>query len=193
MVRSFRPDLVPDAVLSEILELARRAPSAGNTAAVEFLVLSQPDVVARYWATTFTDNKRATFAFPGLFSAPTVVIITTQPGAYLQRYSEPDKQSTDLGVSADAWTVPFWWVDAGAVIQNLLLLVQTRDLDACLFGLFEHEGAVRREFGIPSDRRAVAAIAIGHGAGDEQQGRSASRPRAPIDQITFWQEWPEPR
>ncbi len=192
MVRSFRPDPVADAVLSEVLDLARRAPSAGNIAAVEFLVLSQPAAVARYWSTTFTEEKRSSFAFPGLFSAPAVVIITTQPDAYLKRYSEPDKKHTGLGVHPDAWTVPYWWVDAGAVIQNLLLLVQTRNLDACLFGLFEHEAAVRKEFGVPEDRRAVAAIAIGHSAGNERQGRSASRPRAPIDQITFWQEWPEP-
>lgn len=193
MVRSFRPDPVSDKILSEILDLARRAPSAGNTSAAEFLVLSQPDEVARYWATTFTDDKRASFGFPGLFAAPALVIVTTQPDAYLQRYSEPDKNRTGLGVDQDAWTVPFWWVDAGAVIQNLLLLVQTRDLDACLFGLFEHEEAVRREFGVPPDRRVVAAIAIGHRADDERSGRSALRPRAPIDEITHWQEWREPQ
>ena len=156
---------------------------------MEFLVLSQPAAVARYWSTTFTADKRKTFAFPGLFSAPAIVLITTRPEAYLLRYSEPDKKNTHLGAHRDSWTVPFWWVDAGAVIQNLLLLVQTRDLDACLFGLFEHEEAIRREFGIPSDRCAVAAIAIGHASEDQQPGRSASRSRPPLEQITFWQEW----
>ncbi|NNF54802.1 MAG: nitroreductase family protein [Acidimicrobiales bacterium] len=187
------PEPVGDDTLSEILDLARRAPSAGNTSAVEFLVLSQPAAVAHYWSTTFTPEKRATFAFPGLFAAPAIVILTTRPEAYVQRYSEPDKKRTGLGDHPDAWTVPYWWVDAGAVIQNLLLLVQTRNLAACLFGLFDHEDAVRKEFGVPSDRRVVAGIAIGYDAGDRQQGRSASRPRAPIDQITFWQEWPAPR
>ena len=138
MVRSFRPDALAEGMVDDLCDIARRAPSAGNTQACEFLVLD----------------------------------------SYVERYSEPDKARTGLGEGVERWSVPYWWVDAGAVAQNLLLAAVDASLGACLFGLFEHEAAVARQFNIPSDRRLVATIAIGHRSDDDiERGRSAQRAR----------------
>lgn len=184
MVRAFDPAPLDDGRLDDLLDRARRAPSAGNTAATGFVVLDDPDAVDRYWDVTLPAGpRRDGFRWRGLLDAPALVIVSTEPERYLARYSEPDKAGAGRGGSIDRWPVPYWWVDAGAVIQNLLLLAVEAELGACLFGLFDHEPAVREEFDLDDGLRLVATVAVGRPLPDEP-GRSASRPRPPIDEVT---------
>ncbi len=183
MVRDFAPDPLPPGRLDELLGLARRAPSAGNTASTLFVVLDRPELVAGYWDTTLPAGpRRDRFRWQGLLRAPALVLVATEPQRYLDRYAEPDKAATGRGGSVDRWPVPYWWVDAGAVIQNLLLLAVEAGLGACLFGPFDHEPALRERFGLDDDLRLVATIAVGHPRPDSP-GRSADRPRPPLDQV----------
>ena len=196
MIRTFSNTPVEQSVIKEILENARRAPSAGNTQATEFLVLNTPDAVKNYWATSMSENSQTTFRWQSLLTAPVLVLVLTRPQAYLDRYTESDKAPTGRGVSEQQWPVPYWWVDAGAVLQNLLLLVTERGLGCCLFGPFDHEPALRSMFSIPEDRRIVATLAIGHptdldasGLDSDARGRSSGRPRPRLDSITHWGRW----
>ena len=191
MTRHFSAEAVEAEQLLEILELARRAPSAGNTQAVEFLVLNQPEDVSRYWATTMEPDKQKTFAWPSLLCAPVLVLVLTRPGAYLGRYSEEDKAKSGRWQSEDRWPVPYWWVDSGAVIENLLLLATDVKLGACLFGPFDYEPDLRETFAIPSDRRIVASIALGHPLSG-RPGRSSGRPRPALSTILHFGSWSEP-
>jgi len=74
MTRSFLPTEIPTETVDRLLDRARRAPSAGNTASVEFLVLDTDDDVAAYWSTTLTDERREVFPWPGLLDAPVLVV-----------------------------------------------------------------------------------------------------------------------
>lgn len=191
MVRAFADRPVEQSQLMDLLELARRAPSAGNTAAIEFVVLTG-SARSSYWDVTLPPERRAGFAFASLPDAGSLVLVLTRPDAYPERYSEQDKSHSGRGIGIDAWPVPFWWVDAGAAIQNLLLLAHSAGLGALLFGAFDHEPAVREELGIPSDRRIVGVVAIGHPADAEgPSGRSASRRRRRLEEITHHQRWSE--
>lgn len=189
MVRAFAPDPIPADDLNRLLDTARRGPSAGNTQATGFLVLNTPVDIERYWSTTFTPTGRQAFRWQGLFAAPVLVIVTTRPDSYPERYSEADKARPGLGESTEQWPVPFWWIDAGAVVQNLLLLAGERGLGACLFGIFDHEAAVKTKFGVPDDVRLVATIAMGRPL-DEEPGRSASRARPLLGEVAHYGVWP---
>lgn len=187
MHRSFEPRPLEPGTVDRLLDLARRGPSAGNTQATAFVVLDRPELTRRYWDTTLPDTgpdgARARFRWQGLLDAPVLVLVTTEPGRYLARYAEPDKASSGRGADVGRWPVPYWWVDAGAVVQNLLLLVAAdRQLGACLFGPFDHEPALRSAFGLADGVRLVATVAIGHPRPDEP-GRSAGRPRPPLDDV----------
>ena len=191
MTRDLRgPDLAPELV-DELCDLTRRAPSAGNTQGVDLLVLDDSASIGRYWDTTLPEPKRAGFGWPGLLTAPLLVVFSVDPGAYVDRYAQGDKSSTGLGAGADAWSVPFWWVDAGAAIENLLLAADGAGLGACLFGLFAHEGAVAAEFGVPPGRRLVATVAVGRHPHErtEPPGRSVSRPRRSLDDVIHRRGW----
>jgi nitroreductase len=183
MVRDFEPDPIPAAELDRLLDRSRKAPSAGNTSAVRFVVLDRPETVATYWDTTLPAGpRRDGFRWQGLLRAPVLVLVATEPDRYLERYSEADKAATGRGQSVDRWPVPYWWVDAGAVIQNLLLLAVDAGLGACLFGPFDHEPALAERLDLDPALRLVATIAVGRPRPDEP-GRSAARPRPPIEDI----------
>lgn len=183
MTRSFATRALDPDLVTRLLDGARRAPSAGNTQAAGFVLLDTPELVGRYWETTLGPERRATFRWPRLLDAPVLTIITTEPERYPDRYGEPDKISTGRN-TLDRWPVPYWWVDAGAVAQNVLLLAVEAGLGACLFGPFDHEPALRAEFDIDPSIRLVATIALGYRAeGDEAPGRSAQRGRRPLDEV----------
>ncbi|HEX2576273.1 MAG TPA: nitroreductase family protein [Aquihabitans sp.] len=188
MVRAFTDAPVPADVVDGLCDLARRAPSAGNSQATAFLVLDDHAARNQYWALTLPEPRRATFRWPGLLAAPVLVVVAVRPDAYVDRYAEADKAATGLGRGAGEWPVPYWWVDAGAAAEHLLLGVVDAGLGACLFGLFDHEGAVADAFGVPEGWRLVATIAIGHPAPDAP-GRSAGRPRRPLDEVRHRNGW----
>ncbi len=187
MVRSFKDVPVDNAVVDQICDLARRAPTAGNTVGIEFLVLEGNDTAA-YWDVTFSEERRADFAWPGLLRAPVLIVVWADVDAYLRRYREPDKRHTGLGIATQAWPVPYWFVDGGAAVMTMLLAAEDHGLGAAFFGLFEHEEAVRKRFDVPGDRRAVGTIAIGHRAPD-RLSLSARRGRPDLSDVMHRRRW----
>ena len=185
MVRAFDRRPIAPEVLDAVLDAARRVPSAGNSQGVDLVVLDEPE---RYWSITFDGDRRG-FRWQGLFDAPVLVIPVVDPDTYARRYSEPDKARTGLG-SVEAWSVPYWWVDGGMAVQNLLLACVDAGLGALFFGIFEHESAVKAGFGIPEERRVVGVIALGHPApGGDEPGASAARHRRTLEETVHRGHW----
>lgn len=191
MTRAFLDRPLPDDQLDALVDLARRSPAAGNTAGVEYLVLTGADTV-RYWDTTLPPARRQDFPWPRLLAAPAIIVPWVDPAAYVARYGEADKARTGLGAGADAWQVPYWWVDGGMAAMVLLLAAESAGLGALFFGLFDHEAGVREAFGVPDGRRAIGAIAVGHRAPDQRRSASAARGRPGIDAVIHRGRW-EPR
>lgn len=200
MCRNFTSDPLEPGLVDELLDLARRAPAAGNTAALRFLVLDSAAAVAAYWDTTLPAARRPSFPWPGLLSAPVLVVPCVSADAYLVRYAEPDKAArraegdpavrTGLGRDQAAWRVPYWWVDAGMAAQNLLLAATDRGLGALFFGIFDHEPALRARFGIPTEWLPIGTVALGHTApGAARPANSAARPRQPIAELIHRGTW----
>ena len=182
MCRNFLPEPLSDGLVTELLDQARRSPSAGNAQAVEFWVVTDAE---RYWQLTLTFERRAEFPWPGLLAAPVLVVVLTDPERYVERYAEPDKSHTGLGDGTDAWPVPYWWVDAGMAVHHLLVGASAAGLGSCFFGAFEHEAAVIEGLGIPKTRRIVGTVALGYAA-EDRPSSSAARPRRPLDEIIHY-------
>jgi nitroreductase len=187
MVRAFTAEPVGDGVVESLVDLARRAPSAGNSQGMAYVVLAGGET-ARYWDLTLPASRRDGFRWPGLLTAPVLVVVLVRPAAWVERYREPDKVTTGLGTGESSWAVPYWWVDAGMAVEHLLLGAVDHRLGACFFGMFGHEPAVLAELGVPDGWRGVGVVAIGHPAPDEP-GRSAGRPRPPLDGVLHRGGW----
>ncbi|HEX8803053.1 MAG TPA: nitroreductase family protein [Acidimicrobiales bacterium] len=189
MVRSFAADPVAPATVDHLVDLARRAPSAGNTQAWRFVVLEGADT-GRLWEATLGDPaRRAAFRWQGLLAAPVLVLPLVRPDAYVDRYAEGDKAATGLGAGRSAWPVPYWWVDVGMVVHGLLLGAVDAGLGALFYGLFDHEEAALAALGVPDGWRAPGVVALGRPAGDDVPGRSAGRPRPPLGEVLHRGGW----
>lgn len=179
MCRDFTGELVPDELLERVLAAAFRGPSAGNTEFLDLVVLRGGDTAA-YWDVTLPPGpRRDAFPWPGVLRAPVLVVPVVDPGAYVRRYSEPDKRASGMGGSEAAWPVPYWWVDGGAAVMGLLLAAEGAGLGALLFGQFSHEPAVRELLGVPDGRRCLGTVALGWPApGGRRPSGSARRGRS---------------
>ena len=185
MVRRYAPDrpVAPETV-DELLHYGLRAPSAGFTQGVSFLVLIE-EAVRRFWAVTSAGPNRW---LDGMSGAPVLILVWTDRGAYERRYAEPDK---GWPAEDQPWTTPFWYVDGGMAAQNILLGATDRGLGACFFGVpLERLDAVRAEFGVPEDQASVGVISLGWPGEDQQTGGSPSRrTRKPADALIHHGQW----
>ncbi len=161
-IRAYDPARTIDpAVVEQIVRTGLRTPSAGNTCAVTLSVLTG-HAVDRFWQLTAADTDNAWLR--GMRGAPVLVLVWTSREAYLPRYSEP--------------SAPWWWVDAGMVVQNLLLAATDAGLDSAFVGVPpQAQAAVASSYG-DADSQSVGMVALGHRLADHRPRppRRASRP-----------------
>jgi nitroreductase len=182
MVRNYDTSrAVPDGVLARVLDHAVRAPSAGFSQGWDFVVLRAASEREAFWAATTDPASEVDTWLRGIRNAPCLVVCCSSPGAYLDRYAEPDKGWTDR--DAARWPVPYWDVDTGMAALLMLLTAVDEGLAGLFFGVpVEHVDAVRTALRIPADRNLVGVVALGHGAPD-RRSPSLRRGRRPVAQV----------
>lgn len=184
MTRQFSTEPVAPELIDELLDTARRAPSAGFSQGVHFVVLSG-ERVARFWSITGGDE----WFGEGVRNAPVIVLPFAVSIEYTRRYGEPDKIAFGLDDPRN-WPVPFWLTDTAMATQNLLLLLEERGLGALYFGVSEGFGALLRELGVPERAQTIGVIAIGHRAsGDRPSGSPRTRPRRALADLVHHDRW----
>lgn len=165
MVRRYAEQPVAADVLTQLLHDATRAPSAGFTQAVEFVLLDTPPAVGRFWALT-SDPGVVNGWLDGMRTAPAIVIPVTSRDAYVERYAEPDKGWTDRDEAR--WPIPYWYVDAGMAALLILQGAVDAGLGACFFGIPpERVDALGADLGIPASHQPIGAITLGHRLPDD--------------------------
>jgi nitroreductase len=189
MVRNYQPDRpIPRELLDSMLNLAIRAPSAGNTQGWHFLVLDDPAARTAFWKATADgppDRWRA-----GMQNAPTLVVCFSDRAAYLDRYAEPDKGWTDRDEAR--WPVPYWHVDTGMAALILLLAAQEAGLGACLFGVPPQcWPAFFAAFDVPPGLVPVCVVSLGYPAPDHRSP-SLNRGRRPLEAVRSYGRFAPP-
>ena len=184
MTRTFLPTGLEREYIDGLLDLARRAPSAGYSQGVHLLALSG-DSLATFWKITGGDE----WFDEGVLAAPVVVLPLADPDAYTNRYAEGDKAGHGLEVAAN-WEVPFWLTDAAMATQNLLLLAEERGLGALYFGIFRNARRALDALGVPAHVLQVGAVALGRRAPtDAPSGSATTRPRRAQLEVIHHDRW----
>jgi nitroreductase len=187
MTREFTTEPIDPALIDELLDTARRAPSAGFSQGIHFVVLSG-ERCDLFWRLTGGDEYYAERR-PALMNAPIIVLPFAAACEYTARYSEPDKIAFGLD-KAETWPVPFWITDVSMACMNLLLLVEERGLGALYFGISAGAADLFAELGVPDSALCTGVIAIGHREpAEEPSGSSRSRPRRPLPDMVHHQHW----
>jgi nitroreductase len=109
--------------------------------------------------------------------APVLVLPIADQGAYLRRYSEPDKAAANRQ-EASAWPVPYWLTDTAMATMTLLLAAVDAGLGAIFFSLASSvEGVLMERLGVPEGCRPIGVVALGRPVDDRPTGSATTRSR----------------
>jgi len=188
MVRNYTDDPVDGDAIDRVLDRAQRAPSAGFSQGVSFVVVTDEDRRREIARLAHEDEYVADGFDPWISRAPVHVVVCVSRDAYLERYREPDKGGSDSPAGTEeGWPVPYWWVDAGASMMLLLLAVVDEGLAAGFLG--SHNLAdLSSLLGIPDDVAPIGIVTIGHPASDRRSGSLARGRRTDAIHLERWDQ-----
>jgi nitroreductase len=187
-VRAYASAIPPREVLDRVVDAARRAPSAGFSQGIDFLVIDDPGEIDHFWA-AIEDPDHGTQPGMDTSRAPVVVLVLSDPQRYLARYSAGDK--IDFGLDdLDRWPVRFWDVDAGMAAMQLQLAAVNAGLATWFFGIAHGVEAVRVHHSVPADRMLCGVIALGYRDPDEvPTGSGTTRKRRALEDQLHYNVW----
>lgn len=188
MVRNYSDEPVPDAVVDRIVDAGLRSPSAGFSQGVRCVIVTDTSMQTAIALEAGEDAYVARGFEPWLTSAPVLIALCVDPGAYEDRYAAADKAgSTAIDPSTGAWVVPYWWVDAGASLMAMLLAATDEGLATGFLGAHAC-GDIADLLGTPDGVELVGVVSLGHGAPDRPSS-SVARGRRDRADMVFRDRW----
>ena len=163
-VRKYREEQVPEALLEQILEAGRYAPSGGNSQSSHFIVIQKPQALAELRAlvqaefakmeitentyqsirSSISQSRKGNYDF--CFGAPTLIVMANKQG-----YGN---------------ALP----DCAVALENMMLMAVTLDLGSCWINQLRwlnENPAVRRQlytFGLAENEDVCGGLALGYPA-----------------------------
>ena len=186
-VRRFEDGGVLRSTIEHIARLAQRAPSAGFSQGQRLIVVTDPDR-RREIAKICREDGYVEMGFgPWISECAAQFIPCVSEAIYHRRYQEPDKVDDD-GREID-WPIPYWWVDIGATMQNVMLAAVDAGL-GCGFagGDAESIEAVKTYLGIPDEFTPIGVMPVGRPLPDVRSP-SLKRGWVPFEQFARWEQW----
>jgi nitroreductase len=185
-VRRFEEGGVDRETLERIARFAQRTPSAGFSQGQRVLVVTDPErrrEVARLYGEEPDDPLFGAW----ISTCAAQFIPCVSEAIYHRRYQEPDKIDED-GREID-WPIPYWWVDVGATMQNVMLAAVDAGL-GCGFagGPAESIAALKAYLGIPQEFSPIGVMPVGRPLPDVRSP-SLKRGWVPFEQFARWERW----
>jgi nitroreductase len=154
-IRRFEEKPVPLEVIRTALAAGVRAPNGGNRQPWRFVVVTDPEKIARFDPVAHQECVER---------APAVIVACADPHDTWERYDENDH---------------CWLLDTCAAIQNILLALNDLGLGAVWVLTFSKR-VVRRLVGIPKHWQIVSIVPFGYPAEDPPL-----TPRRPLSEVAF--------
>jgi nitroreductase len=163
-VRQLRPDPLPEAVLHDILEVARWSGSAGNRQPWEFVVVRDRDMLARLASVQGANAGHLATAAVGI--------------AIVIRREEPEIDAYDEGRLAERILLAAGAHGVGAAVGHFTGPGDTWAASA----------EAKRLLGIPEERLLRETISLGYPA-EHLQPTSNPPGRKPLEQLVHWERY----
>lgn len=176
-VRNFRPDPVPDAVLTRLLEAAHRAGSVGFMQPWDFIVVRAPERRAAVYAlfreanaraaTRYADDRAATYAalkLQGILDAPLGICVTCD-----RRRGGPHVLGRDTIPEMDFYSTCL-------AVQNLWLAARAEGVGVGWVSIVDN-AALAAAMRLPEGVVPVAYLCVGY---------PVEFPPAPMLEVTGW-------
>lgn len=185
MVRNYADDPVDPHALARIAAAAARAPSAGFSQGQAVVLVTDEDLRRRIADAAGERDYTARGFDPWISRAPAHLVVCVSEAAYRRRYAMADKLGSEE--QDDFWTVPYWWVDAGASLMAVLLAAVDEGLSAGFLGVHAIDD-VKELLAIPDEYEVVGVVTIGHPATDRRSG-SLDLGRRPLASVVHHDRW----
>jgi nitroreductase len=191
MHRAFLPEPVPDESIERIVGTIRRAPSAGFSQGQSLVVVTGPDMRRRVAEAFDEESYVASGSAPFISTAPLQIVVCADESKYHERYTESDKLKVTGGVEV-SWTMPYWFVDAGALMMLILLAAIDEGLASAFVGHPEQKPIFDKLLGLPPEVVPIGLALIGKPTEDPFAERGTSRVasrRRPLDDVVHRERW----
>jgi len=187
MHRAFLPDPIPEEQIERIVSVIRRAPSGGFSQGGSIVVVTDAAKRAEI-AAAFGDEHYSTRGRNFVADAPVHLVLSANESLYHARYNEPDKLAATGGVEV-SWPVPYWFVDAGALMMLVLLAAIDEGLASAFIGHPDQKRIFDELLGLPEEVVPIGLALVGRpGDAPSPGSRFAERRRAAGD-LVHWQRW----
>ena len=117
--------------LSDIPKLTIKIPTAGFSRGIEILSVENKKNIKKLAIYANEESYLKKGYGKWLSNSKAIFLILINEQAYHERYKELDKQNQ---TSSSNWSVPYWYVDAGAAMMNCMLLVEETGLKSGFLG-----------------------------------------------------------
>ena len=182
MHRAFLPDPLPEEQIERIANVIRHAPSGGFSQGGSIVVVTDLETRQRI-AEAFGDEHYNTDGRNYIADAPVLMVISANEALYHARYNEADKLSATGGVEV-TWPVPYWFVDAGALMMLVLMAAIDEGLASAFIGHPEQKRIFDDLLGLPEEVVPIGLALIGKpGQAPEIGSRLRSRRRSADDLV----------
>jgi len=136
-IRRYKPDLVSDEIIHQLVDVARHAPSSDNIQPWEFIVVRDKQVKEKLSKT------------------------------HVWSYFVKDAPVCIAALGNERRSPSYFAIDTTCAIQNLLLASHSLGLGACWVAVYDphnpsYENHVRTVLNVPSHLRIIAMIPIGY-------------------------------
>jgi nitroreductase len=187
MHRAFLPDPIPQEQIERIAGVIRRAPSGGFSQGGSIVVVTDEEqrlAIAR----AFGDEHYSRDGRNFLVDAPVHLVICVNESLYHARYNEADKLAATGGVEV-TWPVPYWFVDAGALMMLVLLAAIDEGLASAFVGHPDQKRIFDEVLGLPEAVVPIGLAVVGRPGDDPPPGSRLAARRRPLDDLVHWQRW----
>ncbi len=186
MHRTFLADPIPDEQIERIAGVIRHAPSGGFSQGGSIVVVTDAETRARI-AAAFGDEHYSRNGRNSIAEAPVHMVISANEALYHARYNEADKLAAG-GVEV-TWPVPYWFVDAGALMMLVLAAAIDEGLASAFIGHPDQKRIFDELLGLPADVVPIGLALVGRPGEDPPAGSRLRERRRPAGDLVHWQRW----
>jgi len=181
MHRAFLPEPISREQIERIAGVIKRAPSGGFSQGGSIVVVTD-DAMRK--------EIPRRFELEGTYveDAPVHLVVSTNEDLYHARYNEPDKLAVTGGVEV-TWPVPYWFVDAGALMMLVLLAAIDEGLASAFIGHSDQRRIFRELLGLPEEVVPIGLALIGRPGAAPDVGSRLRERRRPADDLVHWERW----
>ena len=159
IVRNYKESKLEFPQLSEVAEHAFKIPTAGFSSGIEIVQISEKEHIITIAKYSNEDSYVAKGFEKWISKSLSLFLIIINTEAYHDRYRQLDKKHA---TNSEDWSIPYWFVDAGASMMNCMLLIEEIGLKSGFLGSHNMDiDNIKNHLSIPDDYLILGFVTAG--------------------------------